>query len=55
MRFGRYTAIEILGQGHAGIVYKATHPDRTEPIALKVVFTDDKDLVEAEQYGVEHQ
>lgn len=36
-RFGRFPILETLGHGGMGIVYKAHHPERDCPFALKII------------------
>ena len=36
-RFGRFPVLETLGHGGMGIVYKAHHPERKCPFALKII------------------
>lgn len=40
-RFGRFPILETLGQGGMGIVYKAHHPQRNCPFALKVILNQE--------------
>jgi predicted ATPase/class 3 adenylate cyclase len=36
-----YTVDEVLGRGGTGVVYRATHPGRAEPVALKLITADE--------------